>query len=1130
MLNFPNTKLAIDRQHFISPSQKVFLEWNYNIHAGIAELGIDDIPLYSINEQGDLEIDESSSVLNSYMENLYPLNSVVSFLRPGEHAIHNNQKVGGIVKAIYGNTPSATTNYDVQSSVRRYMVSSDDTYKYWAHLRKNVAGGSVNKSVYVKYDRPIRSNKIVVKFETQNSTPTNYSVFVFKNNAWSQIFTSTTPLTNGGLLLYWNGTSWTTTSPSVKNITTVDTFTGVKVLVSSVNVGYSPLEIIEISPRLEVDISQEVASWSVEKTLFEDQGVLPIGDSSSNSASVVFDNTSNDFSYENVNAKYYGMIDKRIGIKIYTVIGNDTIPQFTGYIDNWDITANEEVSVECYDIAKILQQTDSPDVVFEDNTKISKIVRMMFDYAGLNEAIIDATSTDSDYVTSFWSSQDKSIWESLQDLCVAHQCVIYIDEYGRPVFKSRSSIFDSVSTNYDFTYNQSGQTLPNIVSVEQSARPRIGNLTIKYARRGFETRNDIQKTYNAGRSANEAEAVEFNAGYAKVLWQPSSQWVLGAAPLVYPISINEESEIQISTPKIRIQNFVDKNTGKQRRREVLSSGIPQLSGYFYLNGEIIYFGSTEFYVQYRSKPAEYRDFANSEDLEAFIKSDPDILLVKNAGKLKNIKRAQFGTERKNHVPASPDLSNWSLYNYAIGGSLIEKNNLPAINQTNASLRLSVDNKVGSRQLRSLPAQQRRNQMKIALAELKRSNNKRFDTTIRIVDKVNSEQADLDSIGGIIFDFNLTTQSGYLVEVAVSEIADNYVNSKKKVWARSIAIHKLVNGNLQTLASTDQSSLNIVRDFGTVGWDDNLSIEQSIDYDIQVFRSIQKGLKYIDVYIQGQLVLSTIDSGSPSISNTRYAGVYVRGESAAHFSKFAAWAANESGDIQATPMFSDSPRSFVADMIIADRLQNNKEIDRLEDYDYYEFYPFMREIRIADFDYTTAPALPITIALGAASSAYSAAVLEANSFRMKAVFVNDTNGTLPLGSFVPGQPSAEYPKVIGVPIKKFEPGEYSIRISNARIDDATITLESEWIQSDRQAQEIANFIKDNSSVVREGRTNDVIDLQMEVFSNPIIQLGDIVSVNHPDLGLSSASHSFIIKGISQSFDNGINTTISLREIS
>ncbi len=541
-------------------------------------MGIDDVALYQYDSEiSDLKLIETSTVYNKYYESLYPLTSITNFIRPGEYALHNNQKVGGIVKSIFGSSVSGLANYDLTSATRNYFVSKDDGYKYWAFIRKNQSSTSVNKSVYFNYDRTVKVNKLVVKFETSHTVPNNYTVYVKQSGVWVQAYTSSTPLTNGGLALYYNGATWTTTrhtSPSVTSNT--QEISGIKVLVSTVNVGYAPLEIIEVSGRLEADVSSDVVSWSIEKTYFEDHEVLPVGEISSNSATVNFDNTSNMFSYENTLSRYYNLIDKRIGVKIFTIINSNEIPQFTGFTDSWNLSANDVASATCYDMAKILQQTQAPDMVIGNNLPISRVIRTIFDSAGLNEITIDTVAASTQVVDIFWMSKEQTIWQALQQLCISNQCSIFVDEYGKFVFKSRANVLDSSTVEQVLTYNNSGGVVSNIVSIDQSAKPRIGNLIVKYSRRSYETQSDVLTTYQSIANNPKEQLVSFRgSSYATSIWDPGEAWVLGAAPLVYPILQSETTSIQTQAPEM--QQVVQKN-GEVVWKVV--SGLTSFSGYF----------------------------------------------------------------------------------------------------------------------------------------------------------------------------------------------------------------------------------------------------------------------------------------------------------------------------------------------------------------------------------------------------------------------------------------------------------------------------------------------------------------------------------------------------------------------
>jgi len=300
-----------------------------------------------------------------------------------------------------------------------------------------------------------------------------------------------------------------------------------------------------------------------------------------------------------------------------------------------------------------------------------------------------------------------------------------------------------------------------------------------------------------------------------------------------------------------------------------------------------------------------------------------------------------------------------------------------------------------------------------------------------------------------------------------------------------------------------------------------------NYDVQVLRITRNGKRCIDVYIMGQLIVQVEDTDPLPLTNK--AGVFVRGDSTAYFTKFAAWGANGESTLQDGSFFADSIRGFITEVVAAGNLGVPSKMSLETDYDYYEFYPYMREIRVVEFDYNKAPASPLKISAGPNISSYGATLLDSNSFRAKIAVINESNFPVNLSSTFPGEVAAPYPKLLGFALKKYEPKEYKITISKARSDDAKFEIDSQWIQSYSQAKSIADFIKLNSSTLRDGKTNDVIRLEVDITPNPLLQLGDTVDIEYPDLGLSSVTHSFIIVGISQQFDGGISTRLILQEV-
>ena len=83
------------------------------------------------------------------------------------------------------------------------------------------------------------------------------------------------------------------------------------------------------------------------------------------------------------------------------------------------------------------------------------------------------------------------------------------------------------------------------------------------------------------------------------------------------------------------------------------------------------------------------------------------------------------------------------------------------------------------------------------------------------------------------------------------------------------------------------------------------------------------------------------------------------------------------------------------------------------------------------------------------------------------------------------------------------------------------FESTWIQSQEAAKSLADFIK--SKVVNKSK---IID--MEVFGNPLISVGDVITVKYPYHGFTG-SEKIIVTNVNHIYAEGLSTQITGRTI-
>lgn len=84
----------------------------------------------------------------------------------------------------------------------------------------------------------------------------------------------------------------------------------------------------------------------------------------------------------------------------------------------------------------------------------------------------------------------------------------------------------------------------------------------------------------------------------------------------------------------------------------------------------------------------------------------------------------------------------------------------------------------------------------------------------------------------------------------------------------------------------------------------------------------------------------------------------------------------------------------------------------------------------------------------------------------------------------------------------------------------VQIDSEWIQSERAAHQIATIIGgavDNFSK----------DIKIDIFGNPLIQIGDYVDLSYSLTGIQNQR--YFVKQVSHSFDGGLKTSLVLNKV-
>jgi hypothetical protein len=95
-----------------------------------------------------------------------------------------------------------------------------------------------------------------------------------------------------------------------------------------------------------------------------------------------------------------------------------------------------------------------------------------------------------------------------------------------------------------------------------------------------------------------------------------------------------------------------------------------------------------------------------------------------------------------------------------------------------------------------------------------------------------------------------------------------------------------------------------------------------------------------------------------------------------------------------------------------------------------------------------------------------------------------------------------------------------KIINPQTANETIEIQSNWIQSKKSADSILKVIESASD-------NFSKDISIQIFGNPLIQVGDVVKLSYSLKNIKDLI--FFVKAVDQKFQNGLVTVLTLNEI-
>jgi hypothetical protein len=577
---------------------------------------------------------------------------------------------------------------------------------------------------------------------TNKTTPSRFKVQVLKNNSWVDILdinensrrSDNSDIINadGYLELFYSNNEWFLGSETVDYLTPFvtelsdpikttradgtffynefDYIDGIRLVVLAMNKFDSTFDLIEISPRLAVDISNNVLEFKINKTLSDlSQGAIPVGQLIPSTGNISIFDENFSFNENNENSIIKNYLNKNIKFVFYENIYNNDltvnyfVPIKTLYSDNFPQTTDNgsAVSIDLRDFYFYFESKTAPRMLLTD-VSLSFAISTMLDSVGFTNYTFKRIGAEKDpIIPYFFVAPDQSLAEVLNQLATSTQTAMFFDEYNNftvmsknyimPESGERNASLSLVGSNRQSQVGAiknmpSSETLPNILAISSQDKKIYNDGKINY------TSRYIQRSYGTLRQSALVDQEKTWIYKPALLWEASgddatkttndkvskqSNFVLGALPL--------NSNLLGIAPTVEngiiINNTID-----------VGENIYWLSrykGYFYSNGEIIRYDAVQYNITgtgnvWISSNQEYQDYFGSLPFNGKIYPTGLIRILANpyyevidgqprmkSGPVLEHGRGQFGTIISEH--SSGITSSWSSDTYLRGCNM--KSNL-----------------------------------------------------------------------------------------------------------------------------------------------------------------------------------------------------------------------------------------------------------------------------------------------------------------------------------------------------------------------------------------------------------------------------------------------------------------------
>ena len=454
------------------------------------------------------------------------------------------------------------------------------------------------------------------------------------------------------------------------------------------------MQIVEVSPRLEIDVTYYTMSVNTQAELDNKQNPLPISAISANMATITLSNVpltvsnqilslfSNNSSNSALKGLFKNYVKCFVNYKIIdsiseTVSSDRVIPGGIFYVDTWDVKDIEKTVVTAYDITKYLQLAQPTDYVAQTEDVFRLITNVLdfagftdYDYDSLKRVTSDSTklvngtikknSTPIKIKYFYVDGTQQKVYDVLREIFEVYQIAAYVDAHGIMRFINIDGIFDknnlinmqlhdsttpiSISTSSGYSNNLS--VFPNIIqdTYQETTKTKVGKINFTYKT------PQIEKTIASDtRLLNNNLYIDYAPTFmdkTNAIWDSTIDEAvtyntlnstMNAFDTYFTIPLSEATAGSTSEPIFRTYG-IDHDGYGIIENEIVSFKYKEWS---YIGPSINTTRSVANSSEFASKMAEISSLAGNEPFQ-----------VQATGRITNVDRGQFNTSVSSHIVMS----------------------------------------------------------------------------------------------------------------------------------------------------------------------------------------------------------------------------------------------------------------------------------------------------------------------------------------------------------------------------------------------------------------------------------------------------------------------------------------------